>query len=790
MRKRLLFALFLMSSGLTGAWADELSEKQAQELARSFVNSHLGRKGGGSILKSPGQVSELKSLGQVSGLYVFSMSEKGGFVIVSNESRTIPILGYSDSGTFDPDDMPTNMRAWLQGYADEIAWLQKQGNDKSEPADNSTTRAGKHDQTDIEPLISTTWDQRYPYNAYCHFNGMECATGCIATAMAQVMYYTERKAGNDTTTTTDTIPAYTTITHKFNIPEIPAESPINWSIMRTDYNNSYTTEEAKAVATLMLYCGCSIKMDYDTESGGFISNIPNALMSYFGYSGTTIYANRSHYSYDNWTDLIYHELAQGRAIVYGGLSDGGGHAFVCDGYKYEDYTDLFHINWGWNGMSDGYFVLSALKPGQQGTGGSSSTDGYHYGQEAVIGIQKIGGTGTVLNVPTNNYNLTINSISISHSTIALGESVDVTLNVTNSGEDAYDGDLYLLKDGIAFWGRPFYIPAGTTQDCVINYTPTDAGSETLCSAFYNNSGNLDGNESLTVTLNTVDQTPKGLTNTDMTSTEATIGWTNVGEATNWNLRSRTTTLSTEDFNGDVTWRVKDNNIDGKTWGIQPTSGINGTPCFASPSYINDTALDPFDWLITPLFTLGGSISFYAWGKDERFMVLYSTDFFNYNPISSLITTTEAAQLYIFDLSNYGNVEGLIAIIHMNSSGHTSESYLYVDDVTFSFPTSEWVKTCNVTNPYRLRGLTQDTYYEVQAQAVIKDGGKWSDTFIFRTPTPLSVESAAGNYWTTDHNGLTGYKTADRWYSLDGCKLSGKPSAKGVYVNNGRKLVIK
>ena len=296
MRKRLLFALFLMSSGLTGAWADELSEKQAQELARSFVNSHLGRKGGGSILKSPEQVSELKSLGQVSGLYVFSMSEKGGFVIVSNESRTIPILGYSDSGTFDPDDMPANMRAWLQGYADEIAWLQKQGNDKSESAAKSTTRAGKHDQTDIEPLISTTWDQCFPYNAYCHFNGMECATGCVATAMAQVMYYTERKAGNDTTTTTDTIPAYTTITHKFNIPEIPAESPINWSIMRTDYNNSYTTEEAKAVATLMLYCGCSIKMDYDTESGGFISNIPNALKSYFDYSETTVYANRSRYS--------------------------------------------------------------------------------------------------------------------------------------------------------------------------------------------------------------------------------------------------------------------------------------------------------------------------------------------------------------------------------------------------------------------------------------------------------------------------------------------------------------
>ena len=281
MKKVLLLALFLMSLGLTGAWADELSEKQAQELAQSFVNSHFSRKGGSSRIKSSGQVSGLKSLGQVSGLYVFSMSEKGGFVIVSNDSRTTPILGYSDSGTFDPDKMPDNMRAWLQGYADEIAWLQKQGNAKSEPADK-TTRAGTHDKADIEPLVSTKWNQEYPYNAFCYFNGEICATGCVATAMAQVMYYTEMKAGNNTTTTTDTIPAYTTSTDLL-IPEIPAGSTINWDQMVTDYSsgNRYTDEQAIAVATLMLYCGCSIKTVYGPESGGLATDIPIALKKYF-----------------------------------------------------------------------------------------------------------------------------------------------------------------------------------------------------------------------------------------------------------------------------------------------------------------------------------------------------------------------------------------------------------------------------------------------------------------------------------------------------------------------------
>ena len=269
----------------------------------------------------------------------------------------------------------------------------------------------------------------------------------------------------------------------------------------------------------------------------------------------------------------------------------------------------------------------------------------------------------------------------------------------------------------------------------------------------------------------------------MTPTEATIGWTNVGEATNWNLRCRTTTFSTEDFNGDFTgWILYDGDGDDYNWSIRSSSGINGTPCFASPSYTNDTALNPYDFLITPAFTLGGSISFYAWGEDERFRVYYTSDFHNFSPISPLITTTDTAQQYTFDLSNCGNIEGGIAIIHMDSSGHTSESFLYVDDVTFSTPTSEWVKTCNVTSPYRLTGLTQDTSYDVQVQAVINNGGNWSDTFIFSTP---KTEDEASGIHSVEYR----QPTSDRWYSLDGRRLNGKPSVKGVFINNGRKIVI-
>ena len=131
----------MLHVGLAGMWAQEVSEKEAQERAQTFVRSHYGRKGGGP---------ELKSLGQVNGLYVFNMNDKGGFVIVSNDKRTTPILGYSESGTIDPDNMPDVMKAWFQGYADEIAWLDKHGSQSSvEKAIRRTSMV----KTPVAPLV-------------------------------------------------------------------------------------------------------------------------------------------------------------------------------------------------------------------------------------------------------------------------------------------------------------------------------------------------------------------------------------------------------------------------------------------------------------------------------------------------------------------------------------------------------------------------------------------------------------------------------------------------------------
>jgi len=523
--KKFYFLFVLMTCCIAGAWADEVTEKEALGFASEFVENHFkqsGRKGGNS---------ELKSLGQVSGLYVFSMSDKGGFVIVSNESRTTHILGYSENGKFDADNMPDNMRAWLQGYADEIAWLQKQPHIEAVSVKQKPmTRAGSNPKTAVTPMIKTTWDQMEPYNNLCppYNNHRNCATGCVATAMAQVMKYHHWP-----TSATAAIPSYKDgdVTR-----ESLAATTFDWDNMINSYSGEYSDAQATAVATLMLYCGYSVKMEYGYESASNTNKVATALKTYFDYKSTTTFVARSRYSYDKWIDLIYYELAHNRPVVYGGQSSGGGHEFVCDGYKYENDTDLFHINWGWSGHNDAYYVLSVLNPyGDQGTGGSSSDDGFSYGQDAVIGIQPSNGTGTLSGITANDINLTINSVSVSSNEILLGESVTVTFNVTNNSSDDYDGDLFLAVNNRLGDGDMFVIPKNGTRDCVLTFTPSEAGTFTINCVFPTNDVLYSCNYDLDVILNVLDYTPTDLVASDITSSSAVLSWTQITAADAWKV---------------------------------------------------------------------------------------------------------------------------------------------------------------------------------------------------------------------------------------------------------------
>ena len=500
-RTILLFLSVMMTVIMT---AGDVTPQQALQQAQKFLQQTPS-----GMKRSQAEVPQLKMAGRVSGLYVFNAEQNQGYVIVSNDDRTTPILGYSETGTLDPDNMPCNMCAWLQGYADEIAWLNEHNVQPiTIPVGRRTPSAVK---TPIAPLVKTHWNQNSPYNDNCpeYTEGYKAATGCVATAMAQVMKYHEYA-----NMLPDEIPGYTTGSYSIPVAALP-RTTFDWDNMKTEYTFSYnstteqydipdfTNDEGKAVALLMQYCGAAVKMDYGYESSAYLDIIADVLKNYFGYNATTQTAARSVYSYAEWIEIIYHELKQGRPVLYGGQSSGGGHEFVCDGYQGEDF---FHINWGWGGLSDNYFKLSALDSDQQGIGGSSSTDGYYYGQVAVIGLQKPSDEGTVLGIEPHNINLTCSSISCVDGA-AVGEEVDITLNVINNTDQDFSGDIYvgIKYDESSFGllaGSLFEISAWGTKNCTVKTTFNNEGTYNLVFFFPNQYGTYftDGQVRKTITI--------------------------------------------------------------------------------------------------------------------------------------------------------------------------------------------------------------------------------------------------------------------------------------------------
>ena len=751
---------------VTMAKAESITQEQALEQALSFLQQREAS--GSRMRRAPGVPLQLSPTRQIAGLYVFNIADDGGFVVVSNDDRALPILGFSDSGSIDPDNMPENMRAWLKGYADEIAWAVK--HDITAPAAaRGQQRVGSHSTNTINPLITTTWNQDNPYNAYCVSNTgiQDCATGCVATAMAQVMKYHQWPTAATTSFQTQSLGGTQTI----------QSTTFNWTNMKNDYSNGYTSNEADAVAMLMLYCGLSVNMAYGSTSYAHLCDIPNALKNYFGYNKTTTqYVSRSYYSDANWTDLIYFELSHLRPVLYGGQSSGGGHAFVCDGYKYENNTDLFHINWGWGGGSDGYFTLSALNPHIQGIGGSSSTDGFHFGQEAVIGVQpstREGEMSEMSSITPNNVSLTFNSISVEESTIALGESVKVTINVTNNSNDAYDGDIWLTINGALYSGKMFQIAKKSTQDCVISFTPDAAGPYTIGPSKPSGNGYYSTPNTPSASLTVTDMTPTNLVSNSVSDQTANIGWTNVGNASKWNLRYMPISMTTENFRTTKPegWITSDWDNDGEDWTLSSTGGINDSPCFVSYSYQNNTAKNPMNGLITPEIDLGGTVTFYAWGANELFDIyLKITGGDGYfHTISDIITATNTPTKYTIDLSSYSG-KGNIAIIHEGRDGTTTTSCLKIDDVSFISGTGDATTINNInTNSYSLTGLAANTTYQVTVQANVNGGGTWSDPLIFTTNAALTLANDATNNSSaiTTSNGKQATVTLDRTFQKNG-----------------------
>lgn len=298
--------------------------------------------------------------------YAFNLEQ--GYVIVSGDDEMTELVGYAENGFFDAENVPPQMQLWLNGYAEYVAAVQ------SGKAKARKILLSDSPSVVVEPLVTTKWNQDAPFNNFApeytddNNNTQRCATGCAATAMAQIMKFhnwPEQGVGHYSYEHQ----SFGTISSNFS------EHVYDWTNMIDRYNNGeYSNVQADAVALLMKDCGVSLNMNYGPVSGASIYSYTPAFKNYFRYSSRTV--NRSGCETAEFTKIITDELQEGRPIIYCGTGEDGGHAFVVDGY---DTNYFLHVNWGWGGYSDGYFDMNYMDPTGLGIGGGSGAFKWNQG---------------------------------------------------------------------------------------------------------------------------------------------------------------------------------------------------------------------------------------------------------------------------------------------------------------------------------------------------------------------------------------------------------------------------
>ncbi len=376
--------------------------------------------------------------------YVFNGRETdgGGFLIVSADDLAPAVLGHVDSGEFDYDRAPAAMRWWLSQFEANITDAVRTG--------TPIRREVSEERPLISQLLSTKWGQGDPYNKECPMvSGRRSVTGCVATAMAQIMRY-HRWPEVGTGSHSYRMSNGATVSADFSSTEY------DWDNMTDTYTMFSSNTRKNAVARLMYHCGVSVNMNYSPDASGASSfDVAGAFIKYFGYDPGIRYEERAFYTDSEWEDMVYRELAEGRPVLYSGVTvKNEGHAFVCDGYSGDG---LYHFNWGWEGVYDGDFLITgagALNPEGTGTGGGTVGYGFTEGQGCLFGVEKAGCNSQpaiVLAAPagytfTNNgrsvtrsTQMSINGGIYSYSALTADVELGMMFRNTATGDECYTG---------------------------------------------------------------------------------------------------------------------------------------------------------------------------------------------------------------------------------------------------------------------------------------------------------------------------------------------------------------
>lgn len=370
MKKHFLLSVLIALFSSVHAWSQPVDVETARQQAADFFfhvpsgNRHLTSFSGRMrLMHTQCQPADESPL-----LYVFTPEDGDGYAIISGETIDIPVLGYSDSAEWMSDSIPDGMQYWLDEYTRQLAFLRALPEGPS-----ALARKVPAYQPEISPLIKSKWNQGTPYNNLCPVDQKtqaRCVTGCVATAMAQMMYYHRW-------------PQFGVGSHSYECQgqTLTAEfgkTAYQWDKMKNTYQGN--DDVNNAVATLMFHCGVAVEMDYtSSESSAWVS--ASILQQYFNYASTARDVSHDALGDSLFEAALYAELKANRPVLFSGSRANytGGHEFICDGYR----NGYFHFNLGWGGYRDNYFRLGYILP-------ASTSYNFSYNQYAICGIQKPG----------------------------------------------------------------------------------------------------------------------------------------------------------------------------------------------------------------------------------------------------------------------------------------------------------------------------------------------------------------------------------------------------------------
>ena len=413
MRKIVTLLLVMVSVGLMARTPEQAAAIASEFISHSQTNPVQRVKRAATATTTTQPVEWVYTQYQLNettpAVYVFNAVGEQGFVLVSAEDNARAVLGYSDEGHIDAQNIPANMRAWLQMYADELARAAKA------PVAADAQRSVEYYPA-VEPLIgNVAWNQNAPYNNHCPIDpnsNQRSVTGCMATAAAQVMYhhkYPKKGTGS-----------YSYWCGWENLSVDFSKATYDWDHMLPSYKNGYTQQEADAVAQLMYHVGVASNMWYGSSaSGAAMGTATQAMVRHFDYDAAIRVLMKDYMDEEAVMDAIVADLQGSRPVFIEALTKNDeGHAFVCDGIQADGYI---HINWGWGGYGNGYFALSAMNPTNQGIGGASDDGAFTEQVTLYTGIQPNQGGQTVPYIVASGIDMT------SAAAIAKSSKVKVTI---------------------------------------------------------------------------------------------------------------------------------------------------------------------------------------------------------------------------------------------------------------------------------------------------------------------------------------------------------------------------